>query len=240
MTVETGVQTTAAAVDGPLVCVECSHPEAVEGVLSHAPEDSPNVAAAKRRRVDAKMDAKSQYELAVDQEANKVALAGDSSGKRSDAISWDDYFMAVAKLSGMRSKDPSTQVGACVVDEDNRIVGIGYNGFPRGCSDDKLPWNRAAADELDTKYPYVCHAEMNAIMNKNVASLKGCTMYVALFPCNECAKLIIQSGIRRVVFLSDKYHAMPFMSASRRLLDMAGVEQKHYVPTKKEVVVSFA
>jgi dCMP deaminase len=104
------------------------------------------------------------------------------------------------------SADPSTQVGACIVDADARIVGIGYNGFPRGCSDDDLPWDRTGDTELDTKYPYVCHAEMNAILNKNSASLKGCRIYVALFPCNECTKLIIQSGITEVVYYSDKYH----------------------------------
>merc|ERR1719401_2644920 len=133
-----------------------------------------------------KVDSKSQYEAAVDaasQEALKgISANGSSETKREDVMSWDEYFMAVAKLSAMRSKDPSTQVGACVVDPENRIVGIGYNGFPRGCSDDDLPWCRVCDDELGTKYPYVCHAEMNAIMNKNAVSLKGCTMYVALFP----------------------------------------------------------
>jgi dCMP deaminase len=162
--------------------------------------------------------------------------------KRSNALPWDDYFMSVAFLSSMRSKDPSTQVGACIVNPDKRIVGIGYNGFPRGCSDDELPWDREAANELDTKYPYVCHAEVNAILNKNSAEVNGCIvsemnnidarllyffffcqMYVALFPCNECAKVMIQSGIREIVYVSDKYHNNNNMVASRRLLDMAGV-----------------
>ncbi|KAF5901871.1 deoxycytidylate deaminase, partial [Clarias magur] len=116
-----------------------------------------------------------------------------------------------------------TQVGACIVNQENKIVGIGYNGMPNGCDDDLLPWARSAEDKLDTKYPYVCHAEMNAIMNKNSADVKGCTMYVALFPCNECAKLVIQSGIKEVVYLSDKYHSTPEMEASRRLLDLARV-----------------
>nr|XP_015201469.1 PREDICTED: deoxycytidylate deaminase [Lepisosteus oculatus] len=114
--------------------------------------------------------------------------------KRDDYLEWPEYFMAVAFLSAQRSKDPSSQVGACIVSPENKIVGIGYNGMPNGCNDDLLPWNRTAANRLDTKYPYVCHAELNAIMNKNSADVKGCTMYVALFPCNECAKLIIQAG----------------------------------------------
>ena len=125
--------------------------------------------------------------------------------KRLTYIPWDDYFMAVAVLSSYRSKDPSRQVGACIVDTSTqRIVGIGYNGFPLGCSDDALPWARSAPSELDTKYPYVCHAEMNAIMNKNSESLEGCRIYVTLFPCNECAKLIVQSRIAEVVYFSDK------------------------------------
>jgi dCMP deaminase len=126
-------------------------------------------------------------------------------GKRQDYLGWDDYFMAVAFLSANRSKDPSTQVGACIVNEERKIVGIGYNGMPNGCSDDELPWAREADSPLDTKYPYVCHAELNAIMNKNSADVKGCRLFVALFPCNECAKLIIQSGIREVVYMSDKH-----------------------------------
>ncbi|XP_053440977.1 deoxycytidylate deaminase isoform X2 [Nycticebus coucang] len=114
--------------------------------------------------------------------------------KRDDYLEWPEYFMAVAFLSAQRSKDPNSQVGACIVDTENKIVGIGYNGMPNGCSDDLLPWRRTAESRLDTKYPYVCHAELNAIMNKNSADVKGCSMYVALFPCNECAKLIIQAG----------------------------------------------
>ncbi|XP_076845658.1 deoxycytidylate deaminase isoform X3 [Brachyhypopomus gauderio] len=113
--------------------------------------------------------------------------------KRQDYLEWPEYFMSVAFLSAQRSKDPNSQVGACIVNQENKIVGIGYNGMPNGCDDDLLPWSRAAEDKLDTKYPYVCHAELNAIMNKNSADVKGCSMYVALFPCNECAKLIIQA-----------------------------------------------
>ncbi|XP_059500840.1 deoxycytidylate deaminase isoform X2 [Stegostoma tigrinum] len=114
--------------------------------------------------------------------------------KREDYLEWSEYFMAVAFLSAQRSKDPNSQVGACIVNPENKIVGIGYNGMPNGCSDDILPWARTGPNKLDTKYMYVCHAELNAILNKNSADVKGCTMYVALFPCNECAKLIIQSG----------------------------------------------
>ena len=149
--------------------------------------------------------------------------------KREGAIQWDDYFMAIAFLSAKRSKDPSTQVGACIVNADRRIVGIGYNGFPRGCSDEVLPWARDG-DFLDTKYAYVCHAEVNAILNKNSSDVSGCTIYVALFPCNECAKMIIQSGIKEVAFLDDKYHDTPAMTASRRMLDMAGVKQRKVRP----------
>jgi dCMP deaminase len=138
--------------------------------------------------------------------------------------------MAIAFLSSMRSKDPHTQVGACIVNVDKRIVGIGYNGFPRGCSDDELPWAREASDPLDTKYPFVCHAEMNAILNKNSAEVKGCSIYTALFPCNECTKLIIQSGISEVVFLSDKYHESMQSKASRRMMEMSGIKMRLHVP----------
>ncbi|XP_060134709.1 deoxycytidylate deaminase isoform X2 [Zootoca vivipara] len=143
--------------------------------------------------------------------------------KRDDYLEWPEYFMAVAFLSAQRSKDPNSQVGACIVNSENKIVGIGYNGMPNGCSDDLLPWTRIADSKLDTKYPYVCHAELNAIMNKNSADVKGCSMYVALFPCNECAKLIIQAGIKEVIFMSDKYHDTLEMTAARRLFDLAGI-----------------
>ncbi|XP_058496809.1 deoxycytidylate deaminase-like [Solea solea] len=164
---------------------------------------------------------------------------GGTTKKRDDYLEWPEYFMAVAFLSAQRSKDPSSQVGACIVNQENKIVGIGYNGMPNGCDDDLLPWSRCAEDRLDTKYPYVCHAELNAIMNKNSADVKGCTMYVALFPCNECAKLIIQAGIREVIYLSDKYHDKPEMTASRRLLDMARVKIKQFEPKRTEIVINF-
>ena len=158
-------------------------------------------------------------------------------GKREDYLSWDEYFMAVAYLSAMRSKDPNTQIGAVIVNEENKIVGIGYNGMPIGCSDDELPWNRTADNILDTKYPYVCHAELNAILNKNSSDLKNCTMFVGLFPCNECSKLIIQSGIKRVVFVSDKYKDKPEFIASKRLLRMANIETKQFISNKTQIVI---
>ncbi|KAM9477775.1 deoxycytidylate deaminase-like [Clarias gariepinus] len=170
--------------------------------------------------------------------ANGTAVSGETR-KRQDYLEWSEYFMAVAFLSAQRSKDPSSQVGACIVNQDNKIVGIGYNGMPNGCDDDLLPWARSAEDRLDTKYPYVCHAEMNAIMNKNSADVKGCIMYVALFPCNECAKLIIQSGIKEVVYLSDKYHSTPEMEASRRLLDLARVQYSQFQPKRNKIVIDF-
>ncbi|XP_043969415.1 deoxycytidylate deaminase-like [Gambusia affinis] len=164
---------------------------------------------------------------------------GSATQKRDDCLDLEDYFMAVAFLSAQRSKDPSTQVGACIVNQENKIVGIGYNGMPNGCDNDKLPWSRSADDRLDTKYPYVCHAELNAIMNKNSADVKGCTMYVALFPCNECAKLIIQAGLKEVVYFSDKYHDTPETVASRRLLSMAGVQYRKFKPKRSKIVIDF-
>ena len=154
--------------------------------------------------------------------------------KRQDYITWDEYFMGVAKLSGMRSKDPNTQVGACIVSPEKKIIGVGYNGFPIGCSDDELPWEREG-DWLDTKYPYVCHAELNAILNSAHSDLRGARVYVTLFPCNECAKSIIQSGIKEIVYLSDKYHDADMSIASRRLLRMAGVNFRAYQPTGREI-----
>ena len=150
--------------------------------------------------------------------------------KRTDYISWEEYFMAIAQLSAKRSKDPSTQVGACIVNSRKRIIGIGYNGFPIGCSDDELPWDREG-DFLDTKYPYVCHAEMNAITNaSNKPELEGASLYVSLFPCNDCAKLIVQVGIKEVVYLSDKYNGKDIFVAARRIFDMAGVSHRRLEP----------
>ena len=145
--------------------------------------------------------------------------------KREDYINWDEYFMAIAKLSAMRSKDPNTQVGACIVSDDNRILSIGYNGAPNGFNDDKFPWGREG-NELDTKYFYVCHAEMNAILNYRGSKkdLEHAKIYVDLFPCNECAKIIIQSGIKKIIYSSDKYANTPGTIASKRLFDECKVE----------------
>ena len=156
--------------------------------------------------------------------------------KRSGYISWDEYFMGVALLAAKRSKDPNTQVGACIVSPDNIILSTGYNGFPAGCSDDEYPWDREGEE---TKYPYVVHAELNAILNANGKSLRGATIYVALFPCNECAKAIIQSGIRRVVFLSDKYADSDATRASKRMLDSAGVAFSRLETALKTLTVDF-
>lgn len=144
--------------------------------------------------------------------------------KREGYISWDEYFMGVAILASQRSKDPNTQVGACIVNDDNKIMSVGYNGLPRGCSDDEFPWARTGEKDSETKYPYVCHAELNAILNAGGNSLKGCRIYVALFPCNECAKAIIQSGIKEVIYISDKYKDTDLVMASKRMLQCAGIK----------------
>ena len=159
------------------------------------------------------------------------------SDKRNEYITWDDYFMGVAVLAAQRSKDPSTQVGACIVDANNRIISTGYNGFPQGCSDDDFPWNR---DETkgDTKYPFVVHAELNAILNAAGKPLFGSRLYVALFPCNECAKAIIQAGVKEVIYLSDKYNGTPSVNASKRMLTAAGVTLTQFKPTKSQIVLN--
>ena len=156
--------------------------------------------------------------------------------KREDYISWDEYFMGIAILSGERSKDPNTQVGACIVGADNRILSVGYNGFPNGCSDELFPWAREG-NELETKYPFVAHSELNAILNYRGGSLEGSKLYVSLFPCNECAKAIIQAGIRTVIYDSDKYDGTPGNIASKRMFDAAGVEYKQYKHSGREVKI---
>lgn len=158
--------------------------------------------------------------------------------KREHYISWDEYFMGVALLAAMRSKDPSTQVGACIVDGENRILSTGYNGFPSGCSDDEFPWERQG-EYGETKYPFVVHAELNAILNARGKNLTGAKLYVALFPCNECAKAIIQSGIREVVYLSDKYATTDSTLASKRMLTSAGVKLTQLTPTRDSLNISF-
>lgn len=157
--------------------------------------------------------------------------------KRTGYLHWDEYFMGIALLTAQRSKDPNSQVGACIVSEENKILSLGYNGMPIGCSDDEMPWDREG-DPLDTKYMYVCHAELNAILNNAHGSLKGARVYVTLFPCNECAKAIIQSGISKIIYLSDKYHDTPISIASRRLLKTAGVEFVPYEPTGRKLSLS--
>ena len=160
------------------------------------------------------------------------------SNKRIDYIGWDDYFMGVSLLAADRSKDPSTQVGACIVSDDNRILSTGYNGFPQGCSDDDFPWNR---DESlgETKYNFVVHAELNAILNAGGKSLIGSRIFVSLFPCHECAKAIIQSGVKEVVYLSDKYNGTVSDNASKRMLQAAGVKLTRMKPTKAQIVLNF-
>lgn len=153
--------------------------------------------------------------------------------KRDDYISWDEYFMGIAILSAQRSKDSSTQVGACIVNEEKKIVAVGYNGMPTGCNDDEMPWERTGKTTLDTKYPFVCHAELNAILNRNTASLKNATLYVTLFPCNECAKAIIQSGIKKVVYADNKYADTERVKASQMMFEKCAVETVQYIPSGK-------
>ena len=155
-------------------------------------------------------------------------------GKRSDYISWDEYFMGVAKLSAMRSKDPNTQVGACIVSQDNKILSMGYNGFPIGCSDDLFPWGREG-DPLESKYVYTVHSELNAILNYRGGSLEGSKLYVTLFPCNECAKAIIQAGIKELIYDQDKYADTASVIASKRMLQTAGVHFHRYQRTGRSI-----
>lgn len=147
--------------------------------------------------------------------------------KREDYITWDEYFTGIAMLSGMRSKDPNTQVGACIVGRDNRILSVGYNGFPNGCSDELFPWAREG-NELETKYAFVAHSELNAILNYRGGNLEGAKIFVTLFPCNECAKAIIQAGIKEVIYVSDKYEGTPSNTAAKKMFDAAGVKYVKY------------
>jgi dCMP deaminase len=158
-------------------------------------------------------------------------------GKRLDYISWDEYFMGVALLSGMRSKDPNTQVGCCIVSQDNKILSMGYNGLPMGCSDDNFPWAREGEDPLEMKYVYTVHSELNAILNYRGGSLEGAKLYVSLFPCNECAKAIIQSGIKEVIYGSNKYEDTPSVKASMRMFDAAGVNYHEYHKTNRKISI---
>ncbi|KAG5684011.1 hypothetical protein PVAND_013264 [Polypedilum vanderplanki] len=164
---------------------------------------------------------------------------GEKCEYRTDYLNWEDYFMGIAFLAAQRSKDPATQVGACIVNDEMKIVAIGYNGFPINCSDDKFPWTKESNDPLENKYMYVCHAEVNAILNKNSFDVKGCSLYVALFPCNECAKIIIQSRIKEIVYLSDKHADKPQTKASKMMLDSAGIKYRQYKPKHSKIVIDF-
>lgn len=157
--------------------------------------------------------------------------------KKQEYLKWDEYFMGIALLSAERSKDPSTCVGACIVSEDNKILSVGYNGMPIGCSDDEFPWERNG-DALNTKYLYVCHAEMNAILNYTGTHMKDAKLYVTLFPCNECTKALIQKGIKEVIYLSDKYSETDAVKASKRMFDATGITYRPYNPIHKDVVLS--
>lgn len=157
------------------------------------------------------------------------------SNKREDYISWDEYFMGVAMLSAQRSKDPSTQVGACIVSQDNKILSMGYNGLPLGCSDDEFPWEKDDDTPEHSKYFYSTHSELNAILNYRGGSLDGTKLYVTLFPCNECAKACIQAGIKTIIYADDKYDGTPSVIASKRMLNAAGVVYRKYQFTGREI-----
>ena len=157
--------------------------------------------------------------------------------KRSDYISWDEYFMGTVKMSSMRSKHLNTQVGCCIVSQENRILSVGYNGFPMGCSDDEFPWDREGEDPLQTKYLYTTHSELNAILNYTGGSLAGSKLYVSLFPCNECAKAIIQSGIKEVIYDCDKYADTPSVIGSKRMMRAAGVKIRAYERSGREIKI---
>ncbi|XP_027196661.2 deoxycytidylate deaminase [Dermatophagoides pteronyssinus] len=183
------------------------------------------------------------YEQNSDQSSslltNLLPIPPVSTGKRNDYLIWWDYFMSIAYIVSLRSKDPNTRVGACIVNDENRIVGLGYNGMPNNCSDDELPWFRTNDDPMQIKYLYVCHAEMNAILNKNSYDCKNCSIFVLLFPCNDCAKMIIQAGIKRIVYLSDRYSNDIKFKASRKLLVMAGIELIKYQPKQRQILIDF-
>ncbi|BES91819.1 Deoxycytidylate deaminase [Nesidiocoris tenuis] len=189
-------------------------------------------------RPDTTQDAQSLLGSMTLGDAHQQATSS-STGPRADYISWDDLFMSSAFLIAMRSKDPVTQVGACIVNDENKIVGMGYNGMPNGCHDNVFPWGKTG-DPIDMKYMYVCHAEMNAVLNKNSSDVKNCRIYVGLFPCNECAKIIIQSGIKEVIFLSDKNRHQPAAMASRRMFNSAGVTYRQYLPQKTQITIDFS
>lgn len=155
--------------------------------------------------------------------------------KREDYLKWDEYFMGIALLSAMRSKDPNTSVGSCIVSRDNKILSVGYNGMPAGCSDDEYPWEREDDSALNTKYFYVCHAELNAILNYTGTNMRGAKVYTTLFPCHECTKALIQTGISEIIYYSDKYHSSDSTVAAKRMLNSAGILYRKYEPLHKIV-----
>lgn len=155
--------------------------------------------------------------------------------KKQTYLKWDEYFMGIALLSAQRSKDPNTSVGACIVSEDNKILSVGYNGMPRGCSDDDYPWERDAASDLENKYLYVCHAELNAILNYTGTNISHAKIYTTLFPCNECTKALIQTGIKEVIYLSDKYADTSSTIAAKRMMKSAGIQYREYQQIQKDI-----
>jgi dCMP deaminase len=159
--------------------------------------------------------------------------------KREDYISWDEYFMGLAIMASNRSKDPNTQVGACIVDDENNILSLGYNGTPNGYSDDEFPWERIGEDVTTTKYAYVCHSELNAILNasRQGIKLKDSILYVTLFPCNECAKALVQAGIKKVIYLDDKYHDTQLSAVSRKILTTTNVKFEKYNCSGREIKI---
>ncbi len=158
--------------------------------------------------------------------------------KKENYLKWDEYFMGIALLSAERSKDPNTSVGACIVSRDHKILSVGYNGMPRGCSDDVYPWEREAGSDLDTKYLYVCHAELNAILNYTGTHMRDAKIYTTLFPCNECTKALIQTGISEVIYLSDKYSDTSSVIAAKRMMKSAGVTYTKYKYAGKSIQLS--
>lgn len=154
--------------------------------------------------------------------------------KRTDYINWDAYFMGIAILSSRRSKDPNTGVGSCIVSTANKILSVGYNGMPLGCSDDEFPWERNG-NPLDTKYLYVCHAELNAILNYTGTDMHGAKIYTTLFPCNECTKALIQAGIKEVIYLSDKYSDTDSTRAAKRMMNTVNIKFREYKPMGQKI-----
>lgn len=160
--------------------------------------------------------------------------------KKQDYLTWDQYFMGIAKMSAMRSKDPHTSVGACIVGEDNKILSMGYNGMPRGCSDEEFPWGRDGDDPLETKYIYVCHAELNSILNYSGSgsNLRGAKIYTTLFPCNECTKALIQVGIKEVIYQDNLYPDSASVVAAKKMLKSAGITYRAYESAGRDVVIN--